>query len=438
MLNKKINQFSADTAIQGTELILIMDSGTTKNMVVDDLKEYVLSGATDVFVTGGTYSNSTITFSNNTGGTFSVSGISSSSNISDSIYTVNDNLNANNTTTATTSVMVYGVNVFTGVTSTNYATKLPQPVTGKSVKVINNGSTLLHIFPSNIGGQVNNLPINTPAVIPPDGNLYEFICIKNPLPGAWTFSTPATGQYDSGEITISIRALTKSGSNPVITAYNSNYVGAGPNFNSTNWGYDGKNKSAILSSYYNGDYYLAFRPETPWKGISKIKIYTNLIDSNRTRSTLARVAAGGESDYYSPYDGSILNTRLGAANGELLRVYTNKVISGVAVSASTIYTSANIGDAGTLWGEKVANTDSYSNVSLGTEGGTFIGNKPLNSTAYPYYQTWDISDNEINTGDIVDVFYSSYISFQIQPFAYDFNYGTIPDFKFRFIIEYYQ
>ena len=360
-------------------------------------------------------------------------------NISDAIYTVNKNLNANNTSTATTSVMVYGVNVFTGVTATDFATKLPQPVTGKSVKVINNGSTLLHIFPSNVGGRVNNLPIDTPAVIPPDGNLYEFICIENPLPGEWTFSAPATGQYDSGEITISISALTIDGLyNPVITAYDSNYVGAGPNFNSNNWGYDGKNKSTILSTNINGNYYLAFRPETPWKGISKIKVYTNLINSNRTRYTLARIAAGGESDYYSPFDGSVLNTRLGSANGELFRVSTNKVISGVAATGSTIYTSANIGDAGTLWGEKVANSGSNSNVSLGGDGGTFIGNKPLGSMAYPYMQTWDVTGNEINTGDIVDVFYSSYISFQIQPFAYDFNYGVIPDFKFRFIIEYYQ
>ena len=365
--------------------------------------------------------------------------ISGNTNISDAIYTVNADLNANNTSTATTSVMVYGVNVFTGVTPTNYATKLPQPVTGKSVKVINNGSTLLHVFPSNIGGQVNNLPIDTAAVIPPDGNLYEFICIKNPLPGAWTFSAPATGQYDSGELTISISALTIDGVyNPVITAYNSNYVGVGPNFNSNNWGYDGKNKSTILSANIDGNYYLAFRPETPWKGISKIKIYTNLIDGNQTRYTLARIAAGGESDYYSPFDGSVLNTRVGTANTELLRVSTNKVISGVATTGSTIYTSANIGDAGTLWGEKLANSGSNSNVSLGGDGGTFIGNKPLGSMAYPYMQTWDVTGNEINTGDIVDVFYSSYISFQIQPFTYNFNYGVIPNFKFRFIIEYYQ
>jgi hypothetical protein len=403
-----------------------INDATSSFLTSEDTASFITSADTGSFVTTAQTAS------------FVTSAQTSSLNISDTLYTVNTALSASVTSSSTTSVCIYGVNVFEYVTPTNFATKLPQPTTGKSVTVINNSTSLLYIYPSNVGGRTNNYPIDTPAILPPDGKPYEFICIKNPLPGEWTFSSPATGQYDSGEIEISITALTKNGYNPVITAYDSNYVGAGPNFNSTNWGYNGKNKPSILSSTYGGNYYLAFRPETPWKGITKIKIYTNLINSNQTRATLARIAAGGESDYYSPYDGSILNTRLGSANGELLRVYTNKVISGVATTGSTAYTSANIGDAGTLWGEKVANIDSYSNVSLGGEGGTFIGNKPLNPTAYPYTQTWDASDNEINTGDIVDVFYSSYISFQIQPFAYDFDYGTIPDFKFRFIIEYYQ
>jgi hypothetical protein len=364
--------------------------------------------------------------------------VSGSTNITDSIYTVNDNLRASGTTTATTSVMVYGVNVFTAVTSTNYATKLPQPVTGKSVKVINNGNTFLYVFPSNIGGQVNNLPINTPAVIPPDGNLYEFICIKNPLPGAWTFSAPATGQYDSGEISISISGLSQSGTNPVITAYDSSSVGITNQFSSTNWGYDGKNKPTI-TRYNNNGVVIAFRPEKPWKGIAKIKVYTNLVNGSRTRSSSVRLLAGGNVNYYSTYDGSFLSNGQGQDENELFNFFVNKPVVGNAVTASTQYTSAYIGDAATLWADKVAFSDQYNSiVNLGGVGGTFIGNKDLDKVPYPYGQTYDDSDNEINTGDIVDSAYSSYISFQIQPFAYDFNYGTIPDFKFRFIIEYYQ
>ena len=392
----------------------------------------------DVVVTGGTFDAGTATFTNNTGGTFTVTGFGTgNTNISDSIYTVDANLNANNTSTATTSVMIYGVNVFTGVTATNFATKLPQPVTGKSVKVINNGTTLLHVFPSNIGGQVNNLPIDTPAVIPPDGNLYEFICIKNPLPGAWTFSTPATGQYDSGDITISISAGTYSGLNPLVVAYNQSNVGINNTFNNSNWGYNGKNKSNITSYTNNGKYYLAFRPDTPWQGISKIKVYTNLL-TDSARGTQVRLLGGGESGYYSPFDDTVLNTAVSSDNVDLFLFDLTKKITGADATGSTIYSAAKIGAAGTVWDEIVGNSDYYSNISLGGEGGTFIGNKSLGTAVYPYSQTSDNSGNVIKTGDIVNKYYSSYISFQIKPFEEYFNYGVIPDFKFRFIIEYYQ
>ena len=80
---------------------------------------------------------------------------------------VYDGLSAQGTTSSTTSVLQYGVNVFTTVTPTNYAAKLPQPITGKSVKIVNKGSVTLSLFPSNVGGQINNYPIDYPAQSPP-------------------------------------------------------------------------------------------------------------------------------------------------------------------------------------------------------------------------------------------------------------------------------
>ena len=407
---------------------------------------YTGSTAAEVFVTGGTYTAGTATFANNTGGTFSVTGFYTGStgggetNISDALYTVNNNLKASGTTTATTSVCIYGVNVFTGVTSTNLATKLPQPITGKSVKIVNNGLTTLAVYPSNIGGRINNLPINTPAQIPADGKLYEFICIVNPLPGIWTFSAPATAQYDSGEMSISISARTSGGFNPVITGYNSAYVGNTVSFNGFNYGYNGKNKSNIQSSQFGSTYYLSFRPDTPWLGIAKIKVYTNIID-NYDYGAEVRVMGSGEADYYSLFDGSLLTNGASSSNTQLFRFYLHNKIAGTATTATTIHTSANIGDNGTLWGERVANADAYSNVSFDDTYGTFIGNKTIGTIPFPFtnlsYWT-DASGNEILTGDDVELFYSSYISFQIQPLGSVYNYGLIPNFKFRFVIEYYQ
>ena len=229
-------------------------------------------------------------------GSFVTTSQTASLNISNALYTVNSALSASTTSSATTSVCSYGVNVFEYVTPTNFATKLPQPTTGKSVRILNNGSTFLKIFPSNVGGRINNYPVDTPAIIPSDGKPYEFICVENPLPGEWTFSAPATGQYDSGDIEVSVTALSKDGTNPVAIAYNANNVGTYTNFLSSNWGYNGKNKSNLLIFDYLGDYVVAFRPDTAWKGISKIKVYTNLISTPETQETYVYLNSGGEAN----------------------------------------------------------------------------------------------------------------------------------------------
>ena len=185
-------------------------------------------------------------------GSFLTSAATSSMNISNALYTVNTALSASTTSSATTSVCSYGVNVFEYVTPTNFATKLPQPTTGKSVKVINNSTSLLYVYPSNVGGRVNNYPVDTPAILPPDGNLYEFICIKNPLPGEWAFSAPATGQYDSGEIEVSITAGSADGFNPWVTAINSTkYTVTKAPFITTVWASNGKNQPAQLPKPQN-------------------------------------------------------------------------------------------------------------------------------------------------------------------------------------------
>jgi hypothetical protein len=101
-------------------------------------------------------------------------------------FVTNYGLSAQGTTVSTTSLLEYGINVFTTVTLTNYATKLPQPTTGKGVIVVNKGTTPLYVFPSNPGGEINNLGVDQPAVVPADGVAYTFYCIENPLPGQWS------------------------------------------------------------------------------------------------------------------------------------------------------------------------------------------------------------------------------------------------------------
>ena len=94
-------------------------------------------------------------------------------------------LTAQGTSASTTSILSYDINVFTTVTLSDYATKLPQPVTGKSVVIVNRGVAPLYVYPSNPGGEINNLGIDQPAIVPPDGQGYSFYCIENPQPGQW-------------------------------------------------------------------------------------------------------------------------------------------------------------------------------------------------------------------------------------------------------------
>ena len=112
-------------------------------------------------------------------------------------------LSAQGTTNATTSIMQYGVNVFTTASQTDFCTKLPQPVTGKRSTIVNMSTQAISVHPSNIGGKINNLPVDQPLVIPNDGKAYEFICTENPLPGEWNIiAPPATSQYEGLEIEV--------------------------------------------------------------------------------------------------------------------------------------------------------------------------------------------------------------------------------------------
>jgi len=113
------------------------------------------------------------------------------------------NLSADGVDNTTTAVMEYGVNVFTTASPTDFCAKLPQPVTGKRSVIVNMSTQAIAVHPSNVGGRINNLPIDQYLVIPNDGNAYEFICTENPLPGEWNIiAPPAISQYQGVEIDV--------------------------------------------------------------------------------------------------------------------------------------------------------------------------------------------------------------------------------------------
>ena len=103
-----------------------------------------------------------------------------------------DGLVANNTTMEdTTLVLDYGVNIVITATLTDDACKLPQPVAGKKVYIVNNSLLQISVFPDysdSVAGKINNGTVGASVTVPANGKVYEFICIASPQPGAWAAS----------------------------------------------------------------------------------------------------------------------------------------------------------------------------------------------------------------------------------------------------------
>lgn len=278
------------------------------------------------------------------------------------------NLVADNTTMAdTTLVLQYAVNVIVTSTPTNYACKLPLPTTGKRVVVVNRSSMAISLFPSMAGGQINNYALDSPAIIPPDGNAYDFICVENPEPGAWIWTAPAIGQWDSGEITYNSTSSTKwlqsNGVNQIEkTGLSTTPIGG------TN------SRNVFYTSNANG---CTFIPSNMWNVITKIKVYTN-ISSNLGLGVDAPMVALfgglGLNNYVTGTNTFVNNTFL--QTGNYINPVTANVDNVIAGTVPAPGVTANVFDEGTLWTEfpwSAANVLGYSHV-----GNKFVSSDGIN------------------------------------------------------------
>jgi hypothetical protein len=327
-----------------------------------------------------------------------------------------DGLVANNTSSATTLILDYGVSVIETATPTNFACKLPQPTTGRTLFVINKSNLPVSLFPSNDGGQINNYPVNTPAIIPPDGRSYIFICVENPLPGAWVWSPPAIAQYDSGEIevttTTSVFASTIAAASINGTIYAAERSGAS-SFSGLE--FDGLNKNIIAQNqvpdaYPNSNYFTAFKPATPWNGISKIKVYTNIVpDIVEETYPAFNMSSAARFNTYQANTTTFIAPGTGAAVSPFLlnSFPLQNVIAGTSPPPLTV--TSNIGDAGTAWGERVTNTSSFDYFGSTL---SFIG------------------DQFISTNGTVDTWFTRTLSLFLQ-------HRVIGTVKFRVFLEYF-
>ena len=167
MANKKISElpYIDFTKISGNTLIPLVTyysavTGDTVHTYTDDLKTYILSGNTDIFVTGGTYTNGIATFTNNSGGTFNVVGFYTGETSYVNSLVTGTGLSANTTTGDITIINTQpdqvvtisgGTGILTGGTYPNFTITNTLP---DQTVVLNNGSNI------NVTGSYPNFTIN--------------------------------------------------------------------------------------------------------------------------------------------------------------------------------------------------------------------------------------------------------------------------------------
>jgi hypothetical protein len=332
---------------------------------------------------------------------------------------------ANNTTMEdTTLILEYGVNIVATVTNVDYACRLPIPTTGKRLTVINNSLIQLFLYPDyneGVAGKINNGAVGAPAIIPPNGQAYDFICVDNPLPGAWIWSPPAIAQYDSGDIT-----GTTTGVNNVIVAVQTGIsnVTNTPTINGGIVGASPSNNTPISPLGYN--YFLFandayFKPigvGSNWSSITKVKVYTN-ISSNLGGAAIPIFSINGASGlnkYILGSDPTDFNNYLGSGTGgfQYLLAELNLVVPGVVPAPGV---TANVGDAGTLYG-------------IFTLGVDYIFPQPGSGVATSFVGDRYVGVGIFNGSEPCDDYQSLYISGNLKV-------GQVAvGVKFRFFFEY--
>jgi len=222
----------------------------------------------------------------------------------------------------TTASLNYGINLIDYASSQDYCVKLPQPVTGKSVIVINKSGIDVKVFPSNIGGDING-NINGFAVVPSNGTSYAFNCYENPLPGGWSvLSTNGTTQTLISEVisgSVGPKVYPGAGwenSNSQFIFINNTLKASGsvvasipPQFNFLVPSIDAQYQvSSGITNGYNYPWLTSRQyPTDSWRRINSITLVTNLTGENSiVTSTIGwNLTLGFETHFYFASDPSL-------------------------------------------------------------------------------------------------------------------------------------
>ncbi len=259
------------------------------------------------------------------------------------------------TTAATTSQAIYGINVIDTATTSALATRLPAPTTGKQTTFVNNSSMSILVFPSVTGGKINGV-VDGYASIPNDGNPYTFSCVANPLPGAWVWSPPATGQIQLPTISVAHTNGTGTAAYGVGTtgAQLINPAGAQWYDNISVSGFPTLTFNVISGSAPGQDYWTSIPNLTPARTIVNTKVYSNFLRSDTSLAGFEPViyryiAYAPSASGYNNFSAS--NVYL-AQSSSIPSPYS----PGLEVQTGTLSSPALVGDIGTVYSIQPANT----------------------------------------------------------------------------------
>jgi hypothetical protein len=181
--------------------------------------------------------------------------------LAENVYTIT----VNGTSSTTTAKLNFGINIIDTSSASNFCARLPYPpVQGMSLTVINTSTQPIVLYPSITGGSINGVT-NGSATIPNDGKSYIFTCWENPLPGAWSWTPPATNQLEFVEM--SVAHTSGSGEN----RYGITQTGLGA---SSGIGLSGGNITLT------GEWGSENSPTT----VSLVKCYTNIVQADLASS----------------------------------------------------------------------------------------------------------------------------------------------------------
>lgn len=325
---------------------------------------------------------------------------------------INESVVAQGINGNTTAKLDYGVNVITSASATNFAIRLPfPPIKGRTVTIINKSGYPLTVHPSVVGGSINGV-INGTATVPSNRNAYTFTCWENPLPGAWSWSPPATTQWSSGLIEETNR--TSSGSLTFIDNSRKSYSNMTSQTASSDNGI-----TPPPNLINNGAWYLV--PSPMWNKITKIKCYTNQLQliSNALEFTVA-----------SSFTEIV--TELGTTN------IVNKTFGGVGIPLGGNYGFCNTRVPGSFVAPTIGNFSTYLSANVG-DPGTYYGEITIGN--YNIINIWnqigvDFLPNQLRTVFVNPDYYDVYRVHAISPLVNNrLPIGT-NGFKCEFFIEY--